>query len=310
MRINDDLLSTVVFIGYPSHDPEKGGIDCIGTAFLLRHEGFPYLVTVRHLAEFVGSDPFLLRVNRAGGAENILVDNANWHYDTDPTVDAAVLPLDGILDGAEYHVRFIDDAKEVWWANKAWKYGVGIGDFCYTIGLFRVMSGRTRNLPVVHFGTLARRIHDPEEEPIPVRDWRESTGNKTIFTNAYLVESQSLSGLSGAPVFVRVSNHFVSEEMIKSNPHLHPAEMGDAVAMWHLHLIGIWQGAWDAPPSDVLGIERGQGIRVPVGMGVVVPIDAVHRILALDELGYVGWSSTNFSACECFCFACHNLAHG
>jgi hypothetical protein len=28
--------------------------------------------------------------------------------------------------------------------------------------------------------------------------------------------------------------------------------MGDAVAMWHIHLIGVWQGAWDAPPDGEL----------------------------------------------------------
>jgi hypothetical protein len=109
-------------------------------------------------------------------------------------------------------------------------------------------------------------------------------GRKTILTRAYLIESQSLSGLSGAPVFVRASNHHVSDELIKSNPGVSPDEMGDAVAMWHINLIGIWQGAWDAPPTDVLGVERGKDIRVPVGMGVVTPIDYVHYILENDDL--------------------------
>jgi hypothetical protein len=285
LRIDDTFLWTVVFIGYPSDEPNKGGIDCIGTAFLLRHEGFPYLVTVRHLAEHVGSDPFLLRVNlTGGGAENLHVDNAAWYYDSDPTVDAAVSPLHEIFEEDKYAVQFIDDEKESWWSNKARKYGVGIGDFCYTIGLFRVLSGREQNLPVVHFGTIARRIFGHEVEPIPIKDWRDPRDQKTILTNAYLIESQSLSGLSGAPVFVRVSNHHVSDDLIKSNPTVPPGQMGDAVAMWHLHLIGIWQGAWDAPPAEVFGVERGRGIRVPVGMGVVVPIDYVHYILAKDEL--------------------------
>jgi hypothetical protein len=237
------------------------------------------------VAEYVGSEPFLLRVNRFdGGADNLPIDDARWHYDSDPTVDAAVLPIPGLLAGREHHVRFIDDEKETWWSNKAWKYGVGVGDFCYTVGLFRVLSGNKQNLPVVHFGTIARPIYGPDEEPVPIKDWRDPEGKKTILTNAYLVESQSLSGLSGAPVFVRVTNQHVSNEMIEANPHLSPDQMGDAVAMWHLHLIGIWQGAWDAPPGEVLGSERGENVRVPVGMGVVVPIDHIHYILANDEL--------------------------
>src|SRR5579872_2948838 len=54
VRIEDGFLQSVVFIGYPTSDPDKGGIDCIGTAFLLRYESFPYLITARHIAEHVG----------------------------------------------------------------------------------------------------------------------------------------------------------------------------------------------------------------------------------------------------------------
>lgn len=285
MRIEDSVRHTVVFIGYPSDEPGKGGIDCIGTAFLLRHEGFPYLVTARHVAEYVGREPFLLRVNRfSGDANNLPIDGAIWHYDPDPTVDVAVLPIDGLLNEREHYVRFIEDEKEAWWSNRAWKYGVGIGDFCYTVGLFRVLSGNKQNLPVVHFGTIARPIYGPDEEPIPVKDWRDPDGTRTIVMKAYLVESQSLSGLSGAPVFVRASNHLIRDELIEHNPHIPPHEMGDAVAMWKIYLIGVWQGAWDAPPGDVIGAERGKNIRVPVGMGVVVPIDHVHFILANEGL--------------------------
>jgi len=160
MRIEDTVRHTVVFIGYPTDDPAKGGIECIGTAFLLRHGGFPYLITARHVAEYVGADPFLLRINRIdGSADNLLLDEADWHYDSDPTVDVAVLPIPDLIREDQHHVRFIEDEKESWWSNKAWKYGVGIGDFCYTIGLFRVLSGNKQNLPVVHFGTIARPIY-------------------------------------------------------------------------------------------------------------------------------------------------------
>ena len=170
MRIPDDLVQTVVFIGYPTEETGKGGIDCIGTAFLLRYHDHAYLVTVRHVAELVGSDPFLIRVNCIiGGADNIHIDNAQWYFDEDPDVDVAVLPL-SFIDESKHDVRFIDDAKESWWSNKAWKYGVGIGDLCYTIGLFRVLAGNQKNLPVVHFGTIARKFYD-DNEPIPINDW-------------------------------------------------------------------------------------------------------------------------------------------
>ena len=284
MRISDDVTRTVVFIGYPTSAPGKGGIDCIGTAFLLQYDGAPYLVTVRHVAEYVGSDPFLVRVNRLdAGADNLLIDGAKWFYDRNPDVDVAVLPLDFISERT-HSIRFIDDATESWWTNKAWKFGVGIGDFCYTVGLFRVLAGTSKNMPVIHFGIIARRFYGAGAELIPVKDWRDPSGQKTIMTDAYLVQSQSLSGLSGAPVFVRPSNQLVRQELIDSNPHVHPSEMGEAVANWHLQLIGMWQGAWDAPPGEVLTAERGNNARVPVGMGVVIPIDYVHYVLENEEL--------------------------
>ena len=64
MRVSDSLLETVVFLGYATDAPGKGGIDCIGTGFLLIYSDVPHLVTVRHVADQFGADPFLIRVNR------------------------------------------------------------------------------------------------------------------------------------------------------------------------------------------------------------------------------------------------------
>jgi hypothetical protein len=284
MRIEDSVRDTVVFLGYPTDDPAKGGIDCIGTGFLLLYDGFPYLVTVRHVAEVLGNDPFMIRVNRYdGGSDNIPVDNVKWYYDSDPTIDIAVIPFD-LPNRKEHYGRYIDDKKETWWWNKARKYGAGIGDFCYTVGLFRLLAGSKRNMPIVHFGTIARTMSSWENETIPIKDWRDPDGKKTIQTNAYLIESQSLAGLSGSPVFIRASNLMVRPDDIAANPGSSPEDIGDAVAMWRLHLLGVWQGAWDAPPDEVLGAEIGKEVRVPVGIGVVIPADHIHYALEGDEL--------------------------
>jgi hypothetical protein len=114
---------------------------------------------------------------------------------------------------------------------------------------------------------------DRARNPYQLKTGAIQKAKKTILADSYLVESQSLSGLSGAPVFVRVSGHHISDDLIKHNPDVPVHELGHAIAQWHIYLIGIWQGAWDAPPGEVIGAERGKNIRVPVGMGVVVPID-------------------------------------
>jgi hypothetical protein len=282
VRVPDTILETVVFLGHPTDAPDKGGIECIGTAFLLRYEDAPYLVTVRHVAEHLEDGPFLIRANRFDRTgHNIPVDDIKWHYHDDPEIDVAIIPFDLSLSDGGYIARYIDDARESWWWNKARKYGAGIGDFVYTVGLFRVLAGKARNMPVVHFGTIARTLDWIEKTPI--RDWRDPT--KTIETDAYLVETQSLPGLSGAPVFIRPSNCLVRPEMIEHNPTITDyEELGDAVALWKLQFIGMWQGSWDAPPDHVLGSAVGKEIRVPVGMGVVIPADHIHAVLAGDKL--------------------------
>ena len=53
-----------------------------------------------------------------------------------------------------------------------------------------------------------------------------------------------------------------------------------------LYLLGLWQGAWDAPPGEVFGAEHGSETRVPVGMGIVVPTVRLIEVLnshALQE---------------------------
>ncbi|MGA8078956.1 MAG: hypothetical protein WB868_16405 [Xanthobacteraceae bacterium] len=280
MRISDDLLKSVVFLGFPTDEPGKGGIDCFGTAFLLRYEGFPHLVTCRHIAEFIGQSPFLIRLNRhmrLGGAVNVPVDMLRWYYHSDPNVDVAIVPFLFPNPQNQYDHVYIDE-RNAMWSRPRLIDNIGNGDFCYTLGLFRVLAGTNRNQPVVHFGTVARMSRHNEDEPIPIIDWRDPARRRTLMMDrAFLVQSQSLGGLSGAPVFVRPTLH--------QSANLDPPDvLGDiVVARRKVFLLGMWQGAWDAPAGEVLTAERG-GMRVPVGMGVVVPIDQIIGTLEGEEL--------------------------
>src|SRR5438105_490758 len=47
----------------------------------------------------------------------------------------------------------------------------------------------------------------------------------------------------------------------------------------NVRLLGLWQSSWDAPPDEVMAIQSGQGVRVPVGMGVVVPAQKIEETL-------------------------------
>ena len=79
------------------------------------------------------------------------------------------------------------------------KQDISIGDFCYIVGLFRLLSGPRRNLPVVHTGHIALL---PSDERMPVRDWLGAPSARRD-VEGHLVETSNLQGLSGFPCFVR-----------------------------------------------------------------------------------------------------------
>jgi hypothetical protein len=148
------------------------------------------------------------------------------------------------------------------------EWGIGTGEMCYVVGLFQFMYGKKRNLPVVHTGNLASL---PGDELIPVQDWlAPELSGKVRRIQGYLVEASNLKGLSGSPVLVR-PDVIVGDQKVKGK-HSVKAYTGA------VFLLGVWQGSWDAPPDEVVAIERGEAIRVPVGMGAVVP---VHRLIEI-----------------------------
>lgn len=270
MRVDRDIRKTVVFFGYEA-GPEKGGIDCIGTGFLQVFEGEGYLVTAKHITDELGDMPFLIRVNRKDGtSENLHADGVRWIGHPDPTVDVAVIPFN-LTQRPLYDIKYLP--QKMLALDELVHHqveAIGTGDFAYTVGLWRLMSGTQRNLPVVHTGSIAMIAG---EEKIPVQDWRDPDRRKTLYVDGHLVESSNLSGLSGSPVFVRQTTLI---------PY---GSRGIALAgKLEPFLFGLWQSSWDAPPGQVLGFEVGKNVRVPVGMGVVVPAQKIVDTLNQPEL--------------------------
>jgi hypothetical protein len=279
MRIGDDIRKSVVFFGYVDHSPGNGGIECVGTGFLMAYKNVGYLVTAKHLAHQLGSDPFLLRLNRHDGtAENIPVDGFEWSEHPDPTVDVSIIPMH-IDQSSQYDCVYLDGDASLLLPELMRHDNIGVGNFTYTLGLFRLMRGEKRNLPICHFGTIAML---PGDERVPVRDWTDPTGKRRIFVETYLVESQSLGGLSGSPVYVRPEYNIDLSGLLQPQ---FPARDNEkpliAAGRKHLRLLGLWQGAWEAPADEIRAAQSGKDIKVPVGMGLVVPCQRIIEVLEL-----------------------------
>jgi hypothetical protein len=258
VRIADDLRKATVFLGEdvtdqegePTIDPPQG------TGFFVtwasdaanylpgadREHQAIYLVTARHVAEALSSN-FLIRFNtRDQGAEIDVVNNAQWYYHHEHTVDVAILhcgypdwadcvPLPGRL-----FVRpdeYADPGAIVPGISD-----IGIGDISYVVGLFNRFYGKQRNLPVVHTGHIALL---PGDELIPVWNRRSCIRQEV---EGYLVQAHGLEGLSGAPVFARTSLP------IYANYRLERDSMGrSGLQAGRMHgltaFLGLWQSSWE-----------------------------------------------------------------
>jgi hypothetical protein len=238
-----------------------GKFEAAGTAFFLMHDNMPYLVTARHVAEQLGDDPFWFRVNSMeGDALNCHADphewaehEIQWFFHGDSNIDVAALPFGINLNkaGADYVV--LSTAEII---NPA---AIDTGDICSVIGLFSLHQGAGRITPIVHTGNIAM-MPDPQE-PIPT----EGFGRKWEI-EGYLVEISNLQGLSGSPVMVRPT---VALQVNKDGTQHITAGAG------RVYLLGVWQGSWEGQ-SGIGGVRQA---RVPVGMGIVTPIEKLIEIL-------------------------------
>jgi hypothetical protein len=285
VRISESIRKAVVFFGYPDG---RGGITCIGTGFLVGYDQTGYLVTAKHLCHQLGTDPFIIRINkRDGTSENIFGDGIKWVDHPDPTVDVSVIPF-GVAAFEQFDVKFINlDASDVKNPNAPPGYrivpsdNVGIGALTYTVGLFRLLSGKQRNLPIVHSGSVAML---PSDELIPLKDWTDPEGKRTIFVDGYLVGSHGLSGLSGSPVFVRPEYDVDLNGLFPRPAEISEREFKFVAPRSSLRLLGLWQGSWDAPPDEVMTTQTGRGVTVSVGVGIVVPSERIVEVLDMPEL--------------------------
>ena len=274
VRIPDDVRQSVVFVGHEA-DEASGGFKPVGTAFLVAYKDSVYLVTAQHVALDLGRDPFVMRFNKTDGtATNMAVDpiehNLRWYEHPDPDVDLAVIDFNFDMQATGHDSTCVPETifagKEV-----AESVGIGIGDICYAVGLFSLMAGRRRNLPVVHTGNIALM---PTDERIPIEDWRAPVSSRGVrFVEGYLVSLHNLPGLSGSPVFVRPIMRFELQDTAESHAIM-PYE--------RVFLLGVWTGSWDARVGPQ-GLSSRQG-SASIGMGTVVPTQKLIELLDSDAL--------------------------
>lgn len=192
--IDPDVLDCTVYL-YPSEaaaeDGERlGGTGClVGVPVVAKNRdvsNVSCLVTNKHV---VDAGHTIVRVNtHDGGRDVVALDNAKWYFHPDGD-DLAICPIR--LDRKIHKAKFVS-VRNFLSKYQIETFGIGPGDDVFVVGRFVNHEGRQRNLPSVRFGNIAQMPW----EPIVIDGFAQES---------FLVEARSISGYSGAPVFVFVN---------------------------------------------------------------------------------------------------------
>jgi len=198
MKMHPVFIETACFLGIEGND---GRIFPKATAFYVvvpfeknRQIGRGYLVTARHNIELAKSQQLYASVNQgAMGSDRVAkwlpITTDVWFTGDSDSIDIAI--ADWRPDSTDYHSykgiltdNFIEGPPD---GSPPFELMPGLETA--TIGLFSYHPGQDRHTPIVRSGNLAAIPSDPISSGLGP-------------ASGYLIESRSVGGLSGSPVFV------------------------------------------------------------------------------------------------------------
>lgn len=269
MLIPDDFIKCVTILGIPTRGPSgqetnKWG----GTAFAVSvpsevapHERrYNFLVTARHVVEKLEGNKPCIRVNtkKDNNSEIIAIDDVSWWYHPaqepqDLYVDVAVTPW---TPPEESELVTIPIAMFLT-GEALQKEGIGLGNEVFITGLFSRVAGKTKNIPIVRTGNIAMMPSEPID-----------TENGDM--EAYLIESRSIGGLSGSPVFVIQDSYSYS---------MSKGQFGRP-----LYLLGLIHGHWPTSPHNIEDSISKDEEQINMGIAIVVPAKKILEVINQPDL--------------------------
>lgn len=279
-KIPQDILNCAVYL-YSNPDDAREGAQIGGTGFIVNVDDVEvdsygshdtvrnrhlYVVTNWHVIIKAKANP-VVRLNRTdGGVEILETTKESWmrHPNGD---DLAIRSITLRADTHQY--TSLDSSR---FLNKANSFEVGPGMDVFMVGRFIQHDGRQRNLPSVRFGNIA--MMPLESIPHP----------EGINQESFMVETRSIGGYSGSPVFCYIPPGAVhwgarSPRIRRADAPLQPNEMRFIGVDWgHLPIFErVVIGKTDTPhPGDLW-------VRSNSGMCGVVPAWKLTELLYGEE---------------------------
>jgi hypothetical protein len=302
VRVPDQILKTAVFLGLDGPaGKEYGGTGYIvavdygpgyqfteklGGITTTTRQPFWFLVTAAHVAEKLEGLDFYIRANAVDGSLAELkqdCENTQWWYH--PTerdaVDAAamLLPIEAAMS-----LDIVSIPSLMFVGDETIKASnLGVGDEVFIAGLFKKAKGTSRNIPIIRYGNVA--MMPKEKIPFPTKERPDQ------WLYADLLESRSIGGLSGSPVFIRETVEldtgkiqFVKDFSIvgvnSPNPYISGMESIVLRGLGRFHFFGSLIGHWQV---DV-GFNDTQVEAVNFGIAPMVPAQKILEVLSQPEL--------------------------
>jgi hypothetical protein len=265
MRISDDVRNCVGFVGIRQGTAIKYGGTAFAISIIDEDLKFYYMVTAKHVAEALDSSDCVIRINNKQGRSVIFEASGMkwWYHPTESEfVDSAVTlfmpPAMGLrlatVSETMFATREIID-----------KYEFGIGDEVYISGLFTKLTETAKNQPVLRTGNIAMMPDEKIDFP--------SIG----LIDAYLIETRSIGGLSGCPVFAR---HTVSTPLTQEEDGPPIGKFKRLYGGGSSYLLGSMIGHWQIPKDFDPTLSEA----VNMGLSAVVPLYKILEVVNHPEL--------------------------
>jgi hypothetical protein len=274
--IPPELLKCVVFIGYRD---QAGEYHFAGSGFWVSRPGqddlkdhrLAYCVTAWHVIQKVKEgakdDRVWLRVNTKNeGQKWIETPKQCWHsHPSDSTVDLAIskIGIDGLFDHMAWPLEslVLKDNLDI---STTGDRKIELGDELCVAGLFYPHKGERRNIPIVRIGNVAAL----RDERVLNRD--------NVLMDLYLVESRSIGGLSGSPVFIDI----ITAKNVSPPSHGFSASAYERASTKSFKLFGIVHGHFgDDVEMDAVADDGKTKVGVNFGIAMVIPAEKINEML-------------------------------
>ncbi len=265
MRIQETFLKCVVFIGTKVNEV----FSPMGTGFVVGvvQDGhtFQHIVTARHVIDWIALENVHVRVNSANGKTiTFPTSKKDWAFHPADKfgdfVDVAVMPTKIRATDFDYLMLPIEEMMVT--EAIVQDQDIGIGDDIFYTGLFTNHFGDAKNVPIVRFGNISAVSDEP---------FKTQYG----YIHGYLVETHSIGGSSGSPVFVSIPPLKVSNGVIKASQKKTS------------YFLGLLCGTWTVEnPNDAVSDtdEKEVTPRSVTGISIVVPADRIIEAINHPDL--------------------------